>query len=318
MEKETPSISVVIPAYNAATTLPLQLQALDEQEDAPPFEVIVVDNGSTDATAEVARHWRNRVLYPMRIVTAAAHQGPGYARNVGAAVAQADRLMFADADDVVSRWWVRTGVLAFDSSDFWSGAAVPLTPKSIGVSIADARSRIGDHESGPDLVSADLDDAFPVVMGCNFGITREAFERIGGFDHSHGTAFEDNDLGLRAHLLGIGVDHARGVRIAYRVMVDGRKIRRRIRMQARGHELDVMRYGLEERSTMDPPGIAFARTAAIALLMAAGARQRDRQDLSNRLAAAAGMLEARVRYRWLRGAPEPSLGLGYLSTEPSR
>ena len=46
-----PRISVVIPAYNAERFLPLQLEALDMQSDAPPYEVIVVDNRSSDGTA---------------------------------------------------------------------------------------------------------------------------------------------------------------------------------------------------------------------------------------------------------------------------
>ena len=109
-----PEISVIIPAFNAERFLPLQLEALDAQSGAPSYEV-VVDNASTDGTASVVHRLAREVSYPLRLVSAPEHQGPGFARNVGAAHAHADLLMFADADDVVSRWWVRNGARAFES-----------------------------------------------------------------------------------------------------------------------------------------------------------------------------------------------------------
>lgn len=110
-----PEISVIIPAFNAERFLPLQLEALDAQSGAPSYEVVVVDNASTDGTASVVHRLAREVSYPLRLVSAPEHQGPGFARNVGAAHAHADLLMFADADDVVSRWWVRNGARAFES-----------------------------------------------------------------------------------------------------------------------------------------------------------------------------------------------------------
>ena len=100
-----PEISVIIPAFNAERFLLLQLEALDAQSGAPSYEVVVVDNNSTDSTAALVERTVDRVSYPLRVVSAVAHQGPGYARNVGVAAARTGRLMFADADDVVSRWW---------------------------------------------------------------------------------------------------------------------------------------------------------------------------------------------------------------------
>jgi lipopolysaccharide/colanic/teichoic acid biosynthesis glycosyltransferase/glycosyltransferase involved in cell wall biosynthesis len=83
-------ISVIIPAFNSARTLPACLQALGCQTH-PADEIIVVDDGSADDTLELARQMGARVLQQ-------AHQGPAAARNLGAQQAQGDLLLFTDSD----------------------------------------------------------------------------------------------------------------------------------------------------------------------------------------------------------------------------
>lgn len=95
------SVSVIIPAYNRATLLPFTLEAVLAQAP-PPDEVIVVDDGSTDGTAEVADGYANRVRC-LRI----ANSGDLAARNVGLRAARAERVAFCDSDDL----W-RPGFLA--------------------------------------------------------------------------------------------------------------------------------------------------------------------------------------------------------------
>jgi Glycosyl transferase family 2 len=93
--------SVIIPAYNRATLLPFTLDAILAQEP-PPAEIIVVDDGSADATAEVADRYAPRVR---RI--SIDNAGDLVARNVGLRAATADRVAFCDSDDL----W-RPGFLA--------------------------------------------------------------------------------------------------------------------------------------------------------------------------------------------------------------
>jgi len=100
---EVPSISVIIPAYNAARTLPATLTSL-QQVDYPDFEVVVVDDGSTDDTAELVRS------AGFTLVRMDENQGAGTARNVGAKVAQGEILAFTDADCVVPRDWLQKAV----------------------------------------------------------------------------------------------------------------------------------------------------------------------------------------------------------------
>lgn len=86
-----PSVSVIIPAYNEARDLPRCLATLGDQTHRPR-EIIVVDDGSTDATAAIARSFAGVTLLH------GAHRGSGAARNVGAAAATGDVLAFLDAD----------------------------------------------------------------------------------------------------------------------------------------------------------------------------------------------------------------------------
>ena len=89
----TPRFSVVIPAFNAASTLARAIESVREQS-RPAHEIIVVDDGSTDDTAEVARQFGEAV----RLIRQP-NSGVSVARNAGAAAATGDWLAFLDADD---------------------------------------------------------------------------------------------------------------------------------------------------------------------------------------------------------------------------
>ena len=88
-----PRFSVVIPAYNSAATLARAIESVRAQS-WPAHEIIVVDDGSTDATAEVARQFGEDV----RLIRQP-NSGVSAARNAGAAAASGDWLAFLDADD---------------------------------------------------------------------------------------------------------------------------------------------------------------------------------------------------------------------------
>jgi cellulose synthase/poly-beta-1,6-N-acetylglucosamine synthase-like glycosyltransferase len=90
-------ISVIVPAYQAAVVLPQCLAALQQQTiDRAQYEIIVVDDGSTDDTANVA-HQALRNFSEAQVIRAA-HGGPAHARNLGAQMAHGDLLLFTDTD----------------------------------------------------------------------------------------------------------------------------------------------------------------------------------------------------------------------------
>lgn len=92
------TISVIIPAYNEEKYLPRTLASL-KKLDRKPDEIIVVDGGSTDSTAKVAR------AHGATVITVA-HRGIGFARDKGLQKATCDLVAFTDADTVVPHDWL--------------------------------------------------------------------------------------------------------------------------------------------------------------------------------------------------------------------
>ncbi len=89
-------ISVIIPCRNSSATLALCLESVFAS-DYSSFEVVVVDDASEDASAEVARR------YPCRLIRLEEHQGPSVARNIGAENARGEVLLFIDADCILKK-----------------------------------------------------------------------------------------------------------------------------------------------------------------------------------------------------------------------
>lgn len=102
-------VSVVIPAYNASKTIGQCLQALDQQSyPKDQFEVIVVDDGSTDNTAAIIKKFAVQYIHQE-------NQGPATARNKGAATACGALLLFTDSDCIPTGEWVAEMVAPFDN-----------------------------------------------------------------------------------------------------------------------------------------------------------------------------------------------------------
>lgn len=302
-----PEVSVIIPCHDGAATLPLQLEALATQEDAPPFEVLLVDNRSTDGLAEVLSSEVARAL-PLRRIQADEAQGASYARNVGIARSRAHLLMFCDADDVVSRWWLRQGVKTFEVSPLWSGSAILLSDADLEGSLHRIRETFGDSPDWRPPVHEQT-GAFPVLMGGNFGATREVLAQLGGFDQSLPSAGEDNDLAFRAQRAGIGVPVAKTVRIGYRGKWDLSSRVRLAHASAGAHALIATRYDAWGDSPYPPWPVELARTAGSGLKLALR-RERDWSGWRLRAAAATGLAKGAIRYRLPGGLPESDLWSG--------
>jgi glycosyltransferase involved in cell wall biosynthesis len=120
-----PDVSVVIPTFNRIDTLPEVLDALARQQGAPAFEVIVVDDGSTDSTPRLLAETRRddlalRSLRQMNL-------GPAAARNAGVAVARGEWVAFLGDDTVPSPGWLRHLWAAMERRADPAGAVIGRT-----------------------------------------------------------------------------------------------------------------------------------------------------------------------------------------------
>lgn len=94
-----PYISVIIPAFNEEAFLPRCLESLQAQKNAPNFEVIVVDNNSSDDTIQVAKHFKVKVMNEPKA-------GVVHARNAGLQAARGEIIVSTDADTYFSESWL--------------------------------------------------------------------------------------------------------------------------------------------------------------------------------------------------------------------
>lgn len=189
-----PLLSVVIPARNAAATLEQQLRALSTQAHEGQVEVIVADNGSTDATRSLAESFRDRL--DLRVVDASDRPGAAHARNVGAAAARGRFLAFVDADDVVAPDWLRAVVAGLERHPFIACRydTESLNPPAVAESLG--------HAQRDGLMTYDYPPYLPHAGGGGLAIRREHHEAIGGFDESY-PALEDTDYCWRLQRSGV-------------------------------------------------------------------------------------------------------------------
>lgn len=180
------NLSVIIPAYNAQKTIGQTLKALTEQDFSQPFEVIVVDDGSTDKTADVV-HSFSHVRYVYQ-----PNAGPATARNHGAKLAQGEKLAFTDSDCIPHKDWIAQLLQGFNQE------RVGAVMGSYG--IANAESLLASCIYKEILFRHQhLLSDFPKVFGSyNFCIKKRVFEEVGGFEASYRNASgEDNDLSYK-------------------------------------------------------------------------------------------------------------------------
>ncbi|MCA8962504.1 MAG: glycosyltransferase [Planctomycetes bacterium] len=182
--------TVVVPVRNDPKGIAACVQALHDQSLA--VDVIVVDDGSTDGTAEAARAGGARVI-PSD--PAGRSRGAGAARNVGARLAEGPILLFTDADCVPDREWAAALVAAFEP----------------GVVAAKGIYRTEQRSSTARFVQAEYEERFDRMARCmedegaidfldtySLAVDRMAFASIGGFDESFaGASVEDQEMSFR-------------------------------------------------------------------------------------------------------------------------
>jgi glycosyltransferase involved in cell wall biosynthesis len=203
--RDHPVVSVIIPAFNCVSTLGDQLDALRQQSCDTPWEVIVVDNGSTDGTPYVVERYRT-LMRNLRLVSAPEKKNISYARNVGAANAQGEVFLFCDGDDRVGPGWLRAMTHALMRHQFVVGLVEVATLNS------DVPDKYGNNGFNP---AETLLNFLPFAIGCNFGVSRRAFESVGGFSTMSSRCM-DVELSWRLQLAGYTLHEVADAEVYYR------------------------------------------------------------------------------------------------------
>ncbi len=188
-----PEITVVVATHNRAARLERLLEGLRAQSlDPDRFEVVVVNDGSRDGTADVlssaAAEWPT-----MTVITRASAAGPATAREEGWRAGAAGLVAFTDDDCVPEARWLERGLAAIAANPgaFVQGRTAP-DPAELDA-------------LGPFSRTIEVTDLHPAFNTCNIFYARELLERVGGFDtdaFDHSPGGEDCDLAWRAIATG--------------------------------------------------------------------------------------------------------------------
>lgn len=197
MNQVDPLVSVIIPVYNGERFLREAVQSVLDQQYSP-IEIIIVDDGSTDGTATVARSFSKTVRYLHQT-----NKGPAAARNRGIEHARGSLLAFADADDL---WPANKLELQ-----------LPYLIRDPNIDIVLGRIqqvRLSETVNGQTLAQEFAEPAFSVNLGSAV-IRSSVFERVGLFDESMRYS-EDVDWFLRAREAGAEIVTIDAVTLLYR------------------------------------------------------------------------------------------------------
>jgi glycosyltransferase involved in cell wall biosynthesis len=177
-----PRISVVICAYNAERTMDACLASLRTLR-YPNYEVIVVNDGSTDGTLEISQR------YPEVRLLSQENKGLSVARNVGIENASGEIVAFTDSDCVVDPDWLTYLAYKFVHGGFVAVGGPNLPPPE------DARvpACVAASPGGPTHVLID-DEVAEHIPGCNMAFLKSAFDEVGGFDPIYRAAGDDVDM----------------------------------------------------------------------------------------------------------------------------
>jgi O-antigen biosynthesis protein len=178
---EWPKVSVVVCAYNEEATIAECLKHTTSL-DYPNLEVVVVDDGSTDKTREIAES------FPVDVI-GGGHAGLSAARNTGWLHATGDIIAFLDADAYPSPEWPYHLALSFEDSGVGAAGGPNVGP----VDDPFVARCVSASPGGPNHVLI-TDRRAEHVPGCNLALRRSVLEEIGGFDPQFRTAGDDVDV----------------------------------------------------------------------------------------------------------------------------
>ena len=185
-----PFVSVIVCSYNGGRTLAAGLDSLGKLK-YPDYEIILVDDGSTDDTRDIAEQFPYvRYIYQE-------NHGLSHARNTGAAAAKGEVFAYTDSDCMADVDWLYYLIGTLVSGDYAGVGGPNVTPPAQNWMQACVAAAPG----GPSHVLL-TDIIAEHVPGCNMAFYRWAFENIGGFDVEYRKAGDDVDFCWRLQQAG--------------------------------------------------------------------------------------------------------------------
>jgi glycosyltransferase involved in cell wall biosynthesis len=278
-------LTVVIPCRNGSSYLRRQLVALSSQDGVEDWEVVVVDNRSTDGSRAVASEFGGRLN--LRVVDADERVSPSYARNVGARAASGDKLLFVDADDEVAPGYLAAMATALEQSDFVT-ARVDIET----LNPAWNRAALGPpwQEQGVEPFF----DYLPAASVC-IGLARPLYLSVGGFPEEF-PRLEDIAFCWKIQLRGTPLRFVPGAVYRYRYRDTLPGLYRQSRDWAVSAPLLYREFraaGMPRR----PLGRALALWAELPRWLVRARSKADLARLVVELGSCMGRLKGSVRYR---------------------
>ena len=182
--KPQPFISIVIPAYNEGKSIHIPLESLKEQDYQGKFEVIVVDNNSTDNTAKVAKRYGAKVIVEPE-------KGAAHARQAGFMASSGEIIATTDSDTILPEDWLSRIAYEFQKH-----------PEAVVIS---GLFNFYDGTRALNFWNRTINYPMFVIFGwysgANMAVKRDAFNKVGGFRTFFPLA-EDSDLGVRLRKFG--------------------------------------------------------------------------------------------------------------------
>jgi glycosyltransferase involved in cell wall biosynthesis len=294
-----PAVSVVVPVLDGERTIRQCLTSLVRTDfPAEGREIIVVDNGSTDRTADIVQS------FPVRYVREE-QRGLAHARNRGIATARADILAFTDADCVVTTGWLRELLGGFDrpAVGVVVGEVVAYPPKTLTERYWALRKPLWQSR-------ALAYPSCPWFLSGNAAFRRAVFDRIGLYDTRFEGACEDIDLSWRIFRDGrFELRHQPRALVFHQHRLSARALFRQYRGYGRGQAILAGKYPADlswgwrrELRAHADLGLTLLRLPGAAACCAVGARPWHVAgfaylDVVRKLGARAGFVSVQLGWR---------------------
>ena len=187
---KAPFVSVIVCSYNGGSTLASCLDSLGKL-NYPEYEVVLVDDGSTDDTSYIAAQ------FPWVRYIHQSNQGLSHARNTGATAAKGEVFAYTDSDCMVDPDWLYYLISTLVSGNYAGVGGPNVTPPARNW----IQACVAAAPGGPSHVLL-TDVVAEHIPGCNMAFYRWAFEGVGGFDTEYRKAGDDVDFCWRIQQAG--------------------------------------------------------------------------------------------------------------------